>query len=373
MTRPSAGAPTERVREADAPLPAELAALLAAQPKWGVSTALNASYGYKDNLLLSFADREQSAFARGSVELLLLRVPDGAFEYSFFGQADRTRYFSAQTVDHDAKVWVRMEPGYRLSESLKLSLPVTGYYYDEVFDVSDTQVERLVAELKAKGLLAGPVLRWDLTSAWWMEAQATGQRERYDDGANDARIGEGALRVGWSRGERLELRLTGAERWRDFDRRNQYSSSGVEQPRTALKIAEREAEARMDLRGGPDRRWRSITRASVLHYADNGSGYFNYREKKMAQEIEWRREPWFVRAGASAGRLDFEVQRVGLGIDPPARLKDKFSADLHVERALDVHWTIFAGYSWERSRSNDRLASYTVNEGLLGVRWSWDK
>ena len=144
---------------ANSSLPADLAAFLAALPKWSTSVAVKAAYGYKDNLLLSFADEERSAFARGGVEVLLLRVPQGPFEYSFYADVEATHYFSATTYDHDAKVWLRTEPGYRVGETLKISLPVTGYYYDQVYDVSDTDLERQIAALKVHGGMIAPTVR----------------------------------------------------------------------------------------------------------------------------------------------------------------------------------------------------------------------
>lgn len=361
-----------RESTADATSPT-LAALLASLPQWSVSASLRAGYGYKDNLLLSYTDVERSAFVRSGVELLILRVPHGSFEFSGFAEAEGTRYFSARTSDQDAKVWLQVEPGYRVLESLKLALPVTGYYYDQVFDVSDTDVERRVAELKVKGLMAGPTVRWDFYPAWWVEAQSSGQRKRFEDGANDGRIGEGALRLGWKPAERFEARVIGAQRWRKFDRRTQYSAAGRELPGTDLKIDEREWEARGDVTWDKAGRWQTSTRVSLLHYRDNGSGYFNYREQRVAQELEWRSEAWLVRAGGSASRLDFAVQKAGIGVDPPARVKDEFTAELHAERRLTPRWTLLASYLWERSRSNDAYASYRVNEGLLGLRWSWEK
>ncbi len=350
-----------------------LEALLASLPKWSVSTALRAGYGFKDNLLLSYADEERSTFVRSGVELLLLRVPQGKFEFSGFAETEGTYYFSARTSDQESKMWLQVEPGYRLTETLKIALPVTGFYYDQVFDVSDTDVERRVAELKVRGLMAGPTLRWDVHSAWWVEAQANGQRKRFDDGANDGRLGEGALRLGWQPAERIKARMTGAQRWRTFDRRAQYSASGRELPDTELKISEREWEGRADVTWDEAGRWLTTTRVSLLHYRDNGSGYFNYREQKVAQELEWRNDSWLVRVGGSASRLDFGVQKAGLGVDPPARLKDEFIAETYAERRLSARWTLFGSYLWERSRSNDAYASYRVNEGLLGLRWSWER
>ena len=149
--------------------------------------------------------------------------------------------------------------------------------------------------------------------------------------------------------------------------------AGRELVGTELKISEREGEARFDITWDAAAQWETSTRVSVLHYRDNGSGYFNYREERIAQEFEWDAEPWLVRGGGSASRIDFGVQTVGLGISPPARLRDEYTAELQINRTLSARWTIFCGYKWERSRSNDPVASYRVNEGLLGLRWSWEK
>ena len=351
----------------------DIAEFLAALPKWSTSVAVKTGYGFKDNLLLSHVGEERSAFARGSMEFLLLRVPQGSFDYMVFAELEGTHYFTAKTSDRDAKVWVRTEPAYRLGESVKLSLPVTGYYYDQVFDVSDTDVDRRVAELKVRGGMIGPVARWDFLPTWSIEAQAVGQRKRYDDGANDGHIGEGVATLGWRRHDWLEVRVSGARRWRDYDRRTQYSAAGRELAGTTLKIAERDLEARFDVTWDTAAHWQTSTRVNRVHYGDNGSGYFNYREQKIGQDVEWRNDAWLVRIAGSASRVDFSVQTVGLGTEPPARITDDFTAGIHAERKLTSRWTVYGSYSWERSRSNDVFASYVVNEGLLGLRWSWEK
>jgi len=356
------------------PPPATVAALLASLPKWSATVSLETSYGYKDNLLLSYAGEEHSAFARGGVEAVLLRIPTGQFDYSLYLQADRTWFFTGRTMDHEAQAWLVTEPAYRCGEVLRISLPLTTYYTDRILDVSDSDVERLVAKLKETGGMAGPTLRWTISPTWWLEAQAVGQRRTYEDHAYNSNLGEGDLRLGWAPLERLELRLSGAERWRNFARRAQYSSAGRELPGTHLKAAEREAELRADVKWDEAAHWRTTTRLSGSWYRDNGpAGYFNYNERKSAQDLEWQGEAWSVRLTGLARRIDYLVQTVGFGIRPPARLRDEYSAEVHVERKLSKQWTIFGTYQWERSRSNDRFASYNANEGLLGVRWSWEK
>jgi hypothetical protein len=352
---------------------AELEAFLAAQPKWNLSGAVSGGFGYNDNLLLSFAGEEKSPLLRGGVELLLMRVPQDRFDFSFYVEAEATRYTAGKTVDDDAKVWVRTEPTYRIGESVRVGMPVTGYYYDQIFDQSDTEVERIVAELKVFGAIVSPTVRWDFHENWWVEAQGSAQRKWYDDRTQNGDIGEGAVRVAWSGSSWLEVQLSGGRRWRNFDSRTQYSSSGRELPDTELKIAEHEAELGFNVTWDEAERWKTSSRASLLHYRDNGPGFFNFREQKVSQELEWNGEPWRVRMRGTAARIDYGVQTVGLGIAPPARLRDEFTGELWVERKLNSKWLVFGGYTWERARSNDFVASYTVNEGLLGVRWSWEK
>jgi len=355
------------------PVPPGMAAPLAAPSPWSYSAEVETAFGYKDNLLLSADGEERSALVHGSVEFLLLRLPGRAVDYSLFAQAGRTHFFSGKTVDHDAEAWVQSDVGYRFLDTLKLSLPVTGYYYDQVFDVSDSEVERIVAEMKVAGVMVGPTLRWAFHRQAWIEAQAVAERKRYDDGGNDSAIGVGHLRLGWRLGGRIEVQIAGGRRWRGFDERVQYSSAGRALANTELKLSEREGEARVDVEWGADRTWRTSTRVSALRRRDNGSGYFSYDQARVSQDVAWTSDPWLVRLEAGAERLEFRVQTVGISIDPPPRIKEEYAAKLRVERTLSERWTVFAEYNWERSRSNDPISSYSVNEGLLGARWSWEK
>ncbi|MSU47886.1 MAG: hypothetical protein EXS37_02130 [Opitutus sp.] len=351
----------------------EMAALLAAQPRWSLSTEVETAFGYKDNLLLSSRDEERSAFVRGGAEVFLMNTPRGKVDYSLLAQVEGTRFFSGRTVDHEAEAWLQSELGYRLTETFKLSLVVTGYYFDQVLDQSDTTAARIIARYKVGGAMAGPMVRWAFHRAWWIEGQAVGERKRYDDEANDSRIDAGSVRLGWRVVPQVEARLELQEKWYRFDERVKYSPAGRALSGTELRIAEREGELRVDVDWDKARRWKTSTRVGVLRYRDNGSGYFSNDRKKIGHEVTWKGEAWLVRLDAIAERVEFRVQTVGIGIDPPPRIKDEVSAKLRIERKLSERWTIFARYNWERTRSNDQIASFNVNEGLLGARWSWEK
>jgi hypothetical protein len=181
------------------------------------------------------------------------------------------------------------------------------------------------------------------------------------------------VRIGWRPGARFEASVAGMERARDYDDHTQYSVSGRPLPGTHLKITEREAELRFEVTWDAAGHWKTRTLGGPRDFHDNGSGYTNYRERKLAQELDWSAGQWFVHAEGAAKRLNYAVQTVGLGLDPPRRVREEFSAQLRVERKLSERWTIYAESNWERSRCNDPIASYNMNEGLLGVRWSWEK
>ncbi|MDO8544936.1 MAG: hypothetical protein Q7S40_31215 [Opitutaceae bacterium] len=376
---PGFAAPTASA-EPDQELPPELVALLAAQPTWSTSAAMQVGAGYKDNLLLSAAGAEGSEFLRYAMELFLWRLPRGRTDFSAFLNAEQTRYLSARTIDDEAQAFAQLEWRYRAGKTVKIAIGAQGYYLDQVFDVSDTEIRRIVAELKVRGATFGPKVRWSFRPNWWLEAQAIAKREKYEDGENDSRLGQGALRLGWT-GRRVEISAGGEQNRRRFDRRVQYSFGGRPIDDTLLIVRERSGDVRFSVTWDTAGNWSTATRLSTLDYDDNGPGefgdegpgFFNYRERKAVQEVKWSAGPWIVAVEGLAKRIDFRVQTVGFGISPPARIKDEYGAKLRVERKLSDRWLAYFEYGWERSRSNDPLASYRVNEGLLGARWSWEK
>ncbi len=369
---PGAAAAASNTASEAGELPPELAALLAGRPTWSSSAALQLGGGYKDNLLLSPASREESAFVRYGLEAFVWRLPRGGTDFSAFLNTEQTRYLAGRTIDDEAQAFAHLEWRYRIGEAWKIALGMQGYYLDQVFDVSDTDIRRVVAELKVKGATAGPTVRWAFRPSWWLEAKAIAKREKYDDHENDSQAAEAAVQLGWIR-RRVEITLGAEQHRRRFDRRLQYSTGGLPLDDTRLIVTEKEGEMRFGLTWDEAARWKSTLRASALQYDDNGSGFFDYRERKLAHEVEWNGAGWMVALEGSAKRIDFDVQTVGFGISPPARIRDEYAARVRVERKFSDRWLGYIEYKWERNRSNDRLASYRVNEGLLGARWSWER
>lgn len=342
-------------------------------PEWSWSAALETGVGYRDNLLLSSTAEERSGFLHAAAEVLLLRVPGRSVEASLFLQAEGRRFWSGRTVREEASAWLQAEPAWRPGPGWKWSLPVSAYFDDRVLDVSDTDVERLIAETRLVGLLGGPQVRWDFADRWHVEAQVAGDRVRHQDGVNDAEVVRAQLRVGWRPVPAWEAKVSLSQRERAYARRVQYSAAGRPLLGTRLRFTETEGDLSLAFRWGAGERWRATGRWGGRGLGDNGSGYFAHREWRWEQQLEWSDDRWKVRAEAGLRGLRFGVQTVGLGIDPPSRRRTELSGSLRVERHLAGDWSLIGLFSREHVRSNDPLGAYRVNEGLLALRRGWER
>jgi hypothetical protein len=186
-------------------LPPALAAFLAARPTWSGSIALQAGVGYKDNLVLSPVSPEHSGFARYGFEAFAWRLPRGGTDFSAILSAEETRFFEGEAVKREANAFAQIQARYRIEETFRFAFDVQGYHLDEIRDVSDTDVQRLVAKLNMVGAAVGPTVRWSPRPWWWLEVQALGKRDSHRDGSYNAKVGDGEVRLGWRPSPRVEL------------------------------------------------------------------------------------------------------------------------------------------------------------------------
>ena len=337
---------------------------------WGSGFA---GAGLRDNVLLSHSGEERSGFVRGGLDVTAWNRKDARIDYWVSVRTFGTRYFSAKTVNHEEQAIFLSELNSRVGDTFKFALNASASYSHLIYDVSDTDLLQVVSEVKRSGGALGPTIRWAFVPSAWIEASGAARRETYPDGYNNRGIQEGGVRAGWKPSARFEASVAGAEAHRAFDRREQYSAGGRPLGGTVLAITERDGELRVKATLDAAARWKTVTRAGVTQFADNGSGFLDYRERKVGQEVDWEAGDWLVEFEATARRLEFQKQTVGVGVAPPPRVRDAFFARVLLERKLGATWTVYAEYTWERNRCNDPLAAYSLNEGLLGIRWNWEK
>jgi len=345
---------------------------LLALPDWNVTTTLGAGAGYRDNLLLSPTQPAASGFARGNADVMLLRLPAGGFDgYAFFS-AEETRYFSTAKTDHERAVFLLMEARWQPPAAWKFSLPVQAYHVDQVVDVSATEAVLDTAELKVTGFTAGPTARWNFTPGWWAEVKVSARKDHFADDVDGYLESEGLLRIGrdWKSGS--GFRLAGTSGWRDHDSRPQYTLGGRPLAGTHLKFRQNEASAHLELVADEKKRWRTKLTAQVEQNRDNGSGYFDFNQRRFAAGLDWRQDPWAVEFTASMAYYNFPNQLVGIGITPETRHKNDYQAGLEVTRRLTPSLSLKASYEWERALSNDDRSRFRINTVYLGLQWSWD-
>jgi hypothetical protein len=363
-------------------LPPDIVAeVMASLPAWDTSVRLQEAIGMKHNVVLSHTAPADSGFARGGFDVLIIHKVAGARTDSHLAiAAEGTRYFSSQTVDgekfdHEARVAVDGEWRY-VGDAHTFSAAAGAYHFDTIFDNSNTDLKRGIARLRETRLTVSPKWRWEPRAAWWLEAAPGGAAEIFPDRGNDAQVAEAAVRIGWKPGARLEVSVGGVERRRKYARLEQRSVIGRTLVGTQLRTRDREGHLRLDVGLDAAGVWKATTRAGGSRHADNGSGYFDYRERHVTQELAWRSGAWFAEVRGAARRYDYLVQdlaRLFPGFNPPKLLGETFAGELRVERKLDARWTLFGEFRWERNRSNNPISAYRTNESLLGARWSWDK
>ncbi|MGH7944271.1 MAG: hypothetical protein ACREF9_04585 [Opitutaceae bacterium] len=350
----------------DATLPSESATLRS----WELSGNVRGVAGYKDNLLLSAQQPDESLFVRTDAEMFWWRLPTERFEATAFANAIATHFLDATADKDELEAFVHGEARWFIAPSFRTTLNAEGYYLDQVFDLSTSSAARQVAQLQVTGGLASVILHWQLGPKTSLALKPGVQRDRYRDRSDDHRQRNASFTLTRQLGSHVEIAVEGRTMRRDYDYRTLFTSTGRSLAGTQLEFHQREGELRLDVTWDEAQHWKTLTKIGGHDNRDSGSGYFDYDYRWAKQELRWRRDAWQARLAARAGRYDYALQTVGIGILPPTRLREDFAAELHLERKFNERVRIFGAYQWERSRSNDPVTGYRVNTVFAGVDWS---
>ncbi len=365
-------APTGASRAAGS-LPPELQAELDALQRvtWMPSAEVRASLGWKDNLLLSPFAPIDRAFARGELEVFLMRPLRDAWEFVSFLNGDVLRYFSPPPESGGEQQWsLHSEGRWQPIQPLRLSLKAAGYLRDMVIDLSETESRRVVAPTRVRGgyVVAGTRLR---AGKFQLEPSLQLKRTDYRDYAGDHDEARPGARLEWRPWSALTLSAAGFAASRSYDQRTEFSASGRERPGTHLRFRQRDGELKARTTWTKAGEWILAASIGRLENRDRTSGYFDYDQKRARVEAQWKHARWHVQLDADARRMDYLVQTVGAGIAPPPRISDDFEVRTRVERDVNERWTLFGEHQWERSRSNELEFRYRANTVLAGLQRSF--
>jgi hypothetical protein len=241
---------------------------------------------------------------------------------------------------------------------------------DQVLDVSVTETDLSTAQLQVTGFVTGPNIRWDFAPAF-LEAKATGRRDRYRSDVDGYFESEAFLRAGAAFG-RHEVGVSAARRMRDHDSRPQFTISGRPISGSILETRQMDAIADWTIHLGDDKKRRMVTSVGRQWNRDNGSGYFNFERDLARTRLYWKTGDWEHELGLEYNRYEFPGQFVGIGINPELRYKREIRGSWEVTRQLSRKLAAFLVVQREQSSSNEDRSRFTVQTIYAGVKTSWD-
>ena len=346
-----------------------LAGLL--RPEWQTSLELKTGLGWNSNVLLAGTAREASGFARADLETFFWFQPQGTppVEVTGFLNASRRDFFSAGDSPENNEVFAQTEARWRPVPALRLSLRAQGYYLDSVLDLS-TESDRLAARLKTTGCIWGGGLRWDLGRGFALEATGALTRSHFWDIPEDYGETRAGGRLAWQSADgRVVLGAGAFQRNRRYDERNRTTPAGRPLSGTRLRYRQPEGELSAALKAKWRGDWQATAVLNGSRNSDNGGGYFDYHQVGVRCNLDWVEGPWEGGLALAASRYRWDVQTVGIGLDPPHRARRDRSCSLELKRELAPHWLAFVEAEREWIDSNDVTTSYSVTKFSAGVGW----
>src|SRR5262245_12551731 len=118
-------------------------------PVWHRSASLITGAGYKDNLLLSHANAEESAFFKSGLELFVTRLPKEGPEFQFSLSGEDLRFFSSESVEKEQLLFTEARVVQELGATWAASIGLEYVYLDQVMDLSAG--DPLLTVVRARG------------------------------------------------------------------------------------------------------------------------------------------------------------------------------------------------------------------------------
>lgn len=335
-------------------------------PLWDYSGELRGGLGYKDNVLLSNADRLGSGFWMSGAEAMLFRLPTGDWRFHLFADIADSRYFDAPEVGSEQVALAATQVSKELGSGWKTIWGLNYLYQNQVFDNSANYANQL-----SVGKIVGHTLvpRWALRKKlgpFWVEGELSGTRQWLEEPLDDYwQYGPRAV-VGYGFGHGSELTLSCQPSRLDYDNREQVDREGVPIANSSLSLDGHAVELCLTHPFDEQRRWQTVTVIAYEKSRDNGSGFYDYDYYRFSQQLRYRDKKWEISARVRVGFYDYPVQPVS-ATDSERREKTMLSVTLRAERNLTKHLKAHASYGWDRSISNLEFDDYYANTVVGGL------
>jgi hypothetical protein len=338
---------------------------------WDTSVNARGALGYKDNVLLSKAGRQGSAFWQSALDLLLLRAStaENAGTFTFFASGEDRRYFSAPEVRKEQLVLSQAKWEMPLFSAWEGGGLAQYMYADQVFDASATEELRETIPVKSHNIQVAPFVSRQLPGASQLELKLNFERQLFNEPLDDYWEVGPQLAFTKRYGHRSEAALSYTFDHRAYDRRRQFGLDARSIPDTSLRFDQHEFEGSITHAWDEGRHWRSRFRFVFEMNDDNGPGYYDYHRYRWSKRIGYYGVDWQTTIEAKILHYDYARQPAsdGAGI----RKVWEYVVGIRGEKTVWKKLRVFAESEHEVVKSNYALEEYKVNTVLAGVDWEF--
>ncbi len=341
-------------------------------PLWEAVYTVRGGGGYKDNVFLSHADPQGSAFISGGADVMVLRLAPAGPQFNFFASGDVSHFLSTTPAYNEYMAFAQAQVERNLGASLKGSFGAEYFYQDQFLDVSflDPAAGRTNTAVRGHTITARPGLRLDLPQQFWLALEAPVTRQFYQQPLDDYWKAGGKFTAGYGYGHRSFLSLSYEPAWRWYDTEAALTASGVPIPGTRRERFQQDAVLIWRHFWDQPRHWRTTAKLGGRLATENGGGFADYTEFFGSAQLLYRLGPWEISADARVCRYDYHTQTVS-DTDPSKLRRSQLNLGFSLERELGRHLRLITGYEREETWSNDDLESYTVNTVSGSLQWEF--
>ena len=220
-----------------------------------------------------------------------------------------------------------------LGEGWKMGLGANYMFEHQVLDVSVTQTNQYTnTEVLGNSVVGRWFVRKDI-KPYWVDAELSLMRQWLAAPLDSFLQSGPRLTIGRLLNHGSDLTLSYQWLWVGFDTREQVTAAGYAEPGTSLRFQNQLVEMVWHQALDEKSHWHSMTRSGLGLNQDNGSGYFDFWQYRLAEQVKYKARTWEISAVGRVDYYDFTVQTVS-ATDLALRQKTVFSASLRVEKQL---------------------------------------
>lgn len=348
----------------------EVADISGVDSPWDFGAAVSMGIGYKENVLFSAFDAQDSTFTATEVEATLFRIASPN-EWQFFGYflGENAHYFDVDGLDNE---WlaIGLLQAHKTFGDWKLGLAGQYTFLEQAFSLSfeDLDLESTKIVLNQFGLK--PALEYQFLKHAYVKLELPLETNLFEDDLQNyneygvhVALGHKFKRGGKvEAGYRFELR--------DYDERTLRDEEGTTRPGTSLEWKDHRWSLALDCYLTAEKTWRSKTLLRLRRVMDNGAGYDNFWMYRAQQKFIYARPTWEISASASYSHYDYDTQTVDSG-NSNHRHRSRLSLGCELEKTFQEDWTATLSYQFEDYLSNIPDDVYSGSVISLGLGYSF--